>query len=148
MQRGKKNTAENHWGFIANATGRKVVPIVIRKAPSPRCFNGLKGKKNPRSVPYYSNSKAWMNSDVMCDILSKTNQQLAKKKRKVVLFMDDVSSHPPELSGKFSHIRVIFLPKNTTSRLQPLDAGIVKNFKAQYRRLLVTHTLAQIMALP
>ena len=39
---------------------------------------------------------------------------------------------------------MIFLPKNTTSCLQPLDAGIIKNFKVQYRKLLVTHTLAQI----
>ena len=30
------------------------------------------------------------------------------------------------------------------SRLQPLDAGIIKNFKVQYRRLLLKHTLAQI----
>ena len=39
---------------------------------------------------------------------------------------------------------MIFLPKNTTSCLQPLDAGIIRNFKVQYRKLLVAHTLAQI----
>ena len=120
------------------------MPIVIGKAASPRCFKGLKDKKNPLGVPYYSNAKAWMNSDIMFDVLTKTNRKLAQQKRNVVLFLDYVSSHPPELSKKFSRIKVIFLPKNTTSHVQPLDAGIIKNFKVQYRELLVAHTLAQI----
>ena len=58
--------------------------------------------------------------------------------------MDNVTSHDPDLKDKFSNIKVVFLPKNTTSRLQPLDAGIIKNFKVHYRRLLLKHTLAQI----
>ena len=95
------------------------MPIVVGKVASPRCFKSLKDKKNPLGVPYYSNYKAWMNSDIMCDILIKTNRKLVKGKRKMVLFMGNVSSHPPELSRKFTHIRVIFLPINTTSRLQP-----------------------------
>ena len=44
----------------------------------------------------------------------------------------------------FLNIKVAFLPKNTTSRLQPLDAGIIKIFKVYYRKLLVRHTLATI----
>ena len=40
--------------------------------------------------------------------------------------------------------KVVFLPKNTTSRLQPLDAGIIKNFKAHYRKLIVKHALSKI----
>ena len=58
--------------------------------------------------------------------------------------MDNVSSHSSDLKEKFSNIKVVFLPVNTTSRLQPLDAGIIKNFKVHYRRLLVKHTLAKI----
>ena len=58
--------------------------------------------------------------------------------------MDNVSSHDPNMKDKFSNIKVVFLPKNTTSRLQPLDAGIIKNFKVHYRRILLKHTLAQI----
>ena len=47
----------------------------------------------------------------------------------MLLLVDNVSSHNPELKDKFSNIKVVFLPTNTTSRLQPLDAGIIKNFK-------------------
>jgi len=58
--------------------------------------------------------------------------------------MDDVTSHDPALKERFSNIKIVFLPKNTTSRLQPLDAGIIKNFKVHHPRLLLQHTLAQI----
>ena len=55
-----------------------------------------------------------------------------------------MSSHDPALKDKFSNIKIIILPKNTTSRPQPLDAGIIKNFEVHYRWLLLKHTLAQI----
>ena len=44
----------------------------------------------------------------------------------------------------FSNIKIAFPPKNTTSRLRPLDAGIIKNFKVHYRKLIVKHALAMI----
>ena len=39
-------------------------------------------------------------------------------------------------------IKLEFLPKNTTSRLQPYDAGITKTFKHKYRKLLIRYILA------
>ena len=73
----------------------------------------------------------------MTDILIKFNKMLAQQNRNILLFLDNVSSHTPELSEIFSHIKVVFLSKNTTSRLQPLDAGIIKNFKVHYRKKYV-----------
>ena len=37
--------------------------------------------------------------------------------------------------------QVKFLPPNSTSILQPADAGIIRSFKAQYRKLFVQHQL-------
>ena len=117
---------------------------MIGRAATPRCFKGIRDKKNPCGIPYFSNAKAWMNSEIMDIILTKLNRRLVKEKRNILLFLDNVSSHTPDLKDNFSNIRVIFLPVNTTSKLQPLDAGIIKNFKVHYRKSLVKHTLAQI----
>lgn len=80
----------------------------------------------------------------MTSVLTDLNRQLVSQRRKILLLMDTVTSHDPALKERFSNIKFVFLPKNTTSRLHPLDAGIIKNFKEQYRRLLLQHTLAQI----
>lgn len=83
----------------------------------------------PHGLRYFSNSKAWMNSD-MDTILTNLNRRFVRERRKILLLLDNVSSHSPEFKEKFSNIKVVFLPVNTTSRLQPLDAGIIKNFKS------------------
>ena len=58
--------------------------------------------------------------------------------------MDNAGCHPEELAGKYSNIKFCFLPANTTSKLQPLDLGIIKNFKAYYRQLLLSYVISKI----
>jgi hypothetical protein len=47
------------------------------------------------------------------------------------LFIDNCSAKPTNISA--SNVRIIFLPSNTTSVLQPTDAGIIKCFKGYSR---------------
>ena len=68
----------------------------------------------------------------------------AEEDRKILLFIDNAPSHPDSFSDCFYHVQIVFLPKNTTSKLQPLDAGIIKNFKVFYRKQLLQHVLARI----
>jgi hypothetical protein len=42
-----------------------------------------------------------------------------------------------------SNVNVHFLPPNTTAHLQPLDAGIIRAFKAHYKKQLATHVVEQ-----
>ena len=41
-------------------------------------------------------------------------------------------------------MKLVFLPKNTTSRLQSLDAGIIRNFKLEYRKLLLRFVVSRV----
>ena len=72
------------------------------------------------------------------------NRKLAFEDRKVILFLDNATFHPESMIGQFSQIKIIFLTKNTTSRLQPLDAAIIQNFKVKYRKRLVKYVPARI----
>ena len=54
--------------------------------------------------------------------------------RKILLFLDNAPGHGHH---SFSNIKLEFLPPNTTSKLQPLDAGIIAQVKALYRKRML-----------
>ena len=85
-----------------------------------------------------------MDSDIMENILSRFDHKMCLKKRKVVLIWDNAACHPEILPASLTNIKLVFLPKNTTSKLQPLDAGIIRNFKHKYRKLLVRYVVSRI----
>ncbi len=58
--------------------------------------------------------------------------------RKILLFMDNCGAHP---HLELSNIELAFLPPNTTSKLQPMDAGIIQTTKVTYRKKLLRHVL-------
>jgi hypothetical protein len=65
----------------------------------------------------------------------------AKKKRKILLLVDNCPAHPH--IQDLSNIKLVFLPPNATSVLQPMDIGIIKRFKGYYRRFLVLQLIDQ-----
>ena len=85
-----------------------------------------------------------MTSEIFEIALSKLNRKLVFENRKVILFLDNATCHPESIDDKFSNIKILFLPKNTTSRLQPLDAGIIRKFRVKYRKSLVKYVLSRI----
>nr|XP_032528548.1 tigger transposable element-derived protein 6-like [Danaus plexippus plexippus] len=46
----------------------------------------------------------------------------------------------PELS----QIKLVYLPPNKTSKLQPMDQGIINNFKIYYRKEVLRHVIQSI----
>ena len=125
--------------LIANAAGRKESAIVIWKAEKPRCFEGTDVSKLP--VMYFSQTNAWM---ILDEVLTKLNCHLSSCSRSVLLLMDNAGCHPHELKGKYSNIKIIFLPQTHTSHIQPLDLGIIQNFRIHYRKLLLCFVLSKI----
>ena len=76
--------------------------------------------------------------------LARFNRKVVFEDIKVIIFLDNATCHPEFMICQFSQIKIIFLPKNTSSRLQPLDAGIIQNFKVKYQKRLVKYVLARI----
>ena len=127
---GKKSKHRFTIALMANAAGGKEKPIVIWKSENPRCFKGV--DKNSLPVTYYSQKKAWMTVDIFRSILTAWNRKLQAKDRSILLLIDNAGCHPTESQCKFSNIKVVCLPPNTTSVVQPLDLGIIQNTKVHY----------------
>ena len=141
---GKKLKQRSTAAFFVHAAGEKVdQPIVTWKSKPPCCFMKLQDPSRPANVHYFSNPKSGMTSEVVEAVLAHFNRKLVFEDRKVILFLDNATCHPEFVIGQFPQIKIIFLPKNTTSRLQPLGAGI-QNFKVKYRKRLVEFVLARI----
>ena len=116
--------------------------IVILKSEKPRCFKHVTKSQLP--VLYFSQKKAWMTGEILDQVLTKLNRKLRENGWSVLLLMDNAGCHPDDLQHKYTNVRIVFLPANTTSILQPLDLGIIRNFKVHYRKLLFRFVLAKI----
>ena len=78
-----------------------------------------------------------MNSDIMETFLYRLDRRVNFENCKVILLLDDATCHSERLQNGLTNIKLVFLPKNTTSPIQPLNAGIIRNFKLEYRELLL-----------
>ena len=122
--------------LTCNATGDdKLKPLFIHKYKNPRPLRGVSIENH---VDYYWNKTAWMQQSIWLDYLKNLNSLMRAKGKKILLLVDNAPTHGKEEEiPSFSNIELFYLPPNTTSHLQPLDAGIINSFKAKYRKLLV-----------
>ena len=131
---GKKGKERVSVFVCTNQTGsdkRKL--LVIGKYERPRCF---KNKTLP--VIYRNNENSWMTSKLFIQYMKRFNNEMKRKNRNIVI-IDNCPSHP---IIDLSNIKMIFLPPNTTSVLQPMDAGVIHSIKSKYRLLLCRKLLA------
>ena len=140
---GKKSKERITCAFFVNAAGGSEEPIVIGKSKSPRCFKAIKDRSQ-LPCSYFNQAKSWMDFNILDEVLSKLNRKLARKQRNVILFLDNAPCHPRDMKGKYDHIKIVFFPPNCTSRLQPLDLGIIQAFKLKYMKLMLTHVVSKI----
>ncbi len=91
----------------ANMSGTEKLPLlVIGKAANPRCFKNV----NSLQTDYKANKCAWMTSEIFKDWLKKIDLQMKKKKRKIVMIVDNCSAHPT--SRDSSQQRLCFCSKH------------------------------------
>ncbi len=94
-------------------------------------------KKKP--VPYFASKNAWMMSKIFKEWLVKWDLHLNRNAR---LLIDNCKAHNEDASLR--HIRIVYLPANTTSLIQPLDQGIIRTLKVYYRTEMRQWVLEQI----
>lgn len=124
--------------LCSNASGNCLMkPLLINRSLNPRAMKNV----NKSSLPVYwqANRKAWMTANVFENWFYNSfvpdAEKLMKEKNldfKVLLLVDNASVHPQDLSHP--NVKVIFLPANTTSLIQPLDQGAISTFKSYYIR--------------
>ncbi|XP_065639650.1 tigger transposable element-derived protein 4-like [Hydra vulgaris] len=104
-----------------NINGRKQVSLQFYpgKSKSPRCFKGIK------HLPcrYRDQNKSWMDSVLFEEWIREMDTKFTKENKKVAFIIGNCPAHPTVDNLKY--IELIFLPPNTTSKLQPIDQIVI-----------------------
>jgi len=104
---------------------------VIGKSKTPRCF------KDAKSLPviYEANKRAWMTSELWDGFLRKWDSELKRKREMILLVVDNCPSDTK--LNDFHCIKLVFLPPNCISVLQPMDQGIIRCLKTKFRKFKI-----------
>lgn len=130
---GRKNIKKRMTVAVAcNADGSLKLPLLfVGASRQPRCFRGKSASE--LGVDYSSTAKGWMTAELFQHWAASLNDRMHAENRHVLLLLDNVSSH--RLDASLSNVKVHMLPPNTTSFLQPQDAGIIRQFKLKISKL-------------
>ncbi|XP_054553387.1 tigger transposable element-derived protein 1-like [Talpa occidentalis] len=130
-----------------NAAGDfKLKPLLVYPSENPRALKGYSKASLP--VVWRSNRNDWLTPSIFqewftgcfCPAVESYCASHGLPHR-ALLLLDSAPCHPTHLSGLSAHVRVEFLPKNTSALIQPMNQGIIAAFKAHYLR----RTLCQLV---
>lgn len=122
--------------LCANMVGEFEKPLIIGKIKKYRCLKYI--NTDNLGIIWKSNTKAWMTRDIMTKWLLDFDYRMTQAKRKVILFLDNASSHT--LLNNLQSVKLIFFPPYT-SFCCPLDQGVIQKFKVLYRQCVIKHQL-------
>ncbi len=131
----KQNKERLTLALCCNGDDSDKLPLwVIGKYKNPHCFKNV--NLGSLGYTYRSNAKAWMTQIIFLEWLNAFDLHVAN--HKILLVLDNCSAYVPleKLLARIQlgNTRVLYLPPNMTSKIQPCDACIIRNFKAYYRR--------------
>ena len=116
--------------------------MCIGKAWKPRCSTK---KTSPQlGFDYHANRKLWMTTELFVSWLYRFSSFISRSnpQRRVILLLDNCSAHgSAESLPNLSNVDYQFLPPGRTSKLQPLDTGIIAALKVRYREKQYDHAL-------
>ncbi|GBN66229.1 Jerky [Araneus ventricosus] len=139
----KKNKDRLTVLLCANASGNhRVTPFVIGKSAKPRAF------KNVTHLPvqYKAQSNAWMTAALFKDwyfhhFVPEVKESFKSlglpEDTKAILLLDNCKAPPPVDELVSGNIVATLIPPNVTSLIQPIDQGVIQNFKCFYRRSFI-----------
>jgi hypothetical protein len=112
-----------------NAFGNyRLKPLLVYHSENPRAFTGISKATLP--VYYRSNRKAWITIPLFEDwFINCFIPEVEKYCRgnyipfRILLVLDNAPGHPAHLDDFHPDVKVVFLPPNTTSLIQPMDRG-------------------------
>ena len=117
----------------ANAAGEKEKLLVIGNSKQPHSFPKYTSDLE-QHVTYRSNKRGWMTMPIFTKLLNSLNNKMWQQNCNIIMFQDNCSSHP---HLQLSNIKLVFYPKNTTSRLQVMDQGVITNLKENYTKRML-----------
>ena len=71
-----------------------------------------------------------MTTAIFTEFLNSLNEMRCQNHH-ILMFLDNCSSHP---HLHLSNVKLCFYPKNTTSKLQAMDQGVIANLKQKYNK--------------
>jgi hypothetical protein len=107
--------------LTVNMIGERLKPLILEKSANPRSFPKFSLSKQ---FHYDSSPNAWMTNSIFIKYMKQLNREFSNEGREVAMILDNCSCHHiKEIT--LSNITFFYLPPNTTSIAQPLDAGFI-----------------------
>lgn len=134
----------------ANASGAHKIPLfLVGKPKHPRALKNV----NPSGLPvrYEGQESAcmtktlfrrWFHEDFVPEVRRYLHEEGLPEK--AILLLDNSQVHPDEDELVSDGIRVIFLPPDITSTIQPMEQNVLEMLKKKYRRIFLEFILEQI----
>ena len=134
----KGNKVRLTFALTSNADGSvRKEAFIIGKANKPHAFGGKLGAQ--LGFYYWNNAKAWMIGLLYREWIKNWDNELCREGCKILLLQNNCTGHI--VSEGLTNIHIENFSANLTPHVQPMDAGIIRCFKAHYRSHYILHAI-------
>ncbi|XP_047566723.1 tigger transposable element-derived protein 1-like [Lutra lutra] len=144
-------TSKDHLTLLlgGNAAGDfKLKPLLVYPSENPRALKGCSKASLP--VVWRSNRNDWLTPSIFQEWFTSCFCPAVESycashglPHRALLVLDGAPCHSAHLGGLSPHVRVEFLPKNTSALIQPMNQGIIATFKAYYLRCMLSQLVQE-----